>query len=55
MQDDPNAAGEGAPAATAPAGALTRWLPVIVIAGLMTLVFFSHRRGYDDRANRFDE
>ena len=27
----------------------------LVGAGLMALVFFSHRRGYDDRANRPDE
>jgi NADH:ubiquinone oxidoreductase subunit 5 (subunit L)/multisubunit Na+/H+ antiporter MnhA subunit len=27
----------------------------LVGAGLMALVFFSHRRGYDDRANRFDD
>ena len=27
----------------------------LVGAGLMTLVFFSHRRGYDDRVNRLDE
>lgn len=25
---------------------------LLVGAGLMALVFFSHRRGYDDRANR---
>ncbi|MGI9499685.1 MAG: hypothetical protein ACR2P3_06585 [Geminicoccaceae bacterium] len=27
----------------------------LVGAGLMALVFFSHRRGYDDRVNRPDE
>lgn len=27
-------------------------LTFAVGAGLMTLVFYSHRRGYDDRANR---
>ena len=27
----------------------------LVGAGLMSLVFFSHRRGYDDRANRPDD
>ena len=27
----------------------------LVGAGLMALVFFSHRRGYDDRANRVDD
>ncbi len=27
----------------------------LVGAGLMALVFFSHRRGYDDRANRPDD
>jgi NADH:ubiquinone oxidoreductase subunit 5 (subunit L)/multisubunit Na+/H+ antiporter MnhA subunit len=27
----------------------------LVGAGLMALVFFSHRRGYDDRANRLDD
>lgn len=30
-------------------------LTFLVGAGLMTLVFFSHRRGYDDRANRPDK
>lgn len=30
-------------------------LTVLVGAGLMALVFFSHRRGYDDRANRPDD
>lgn len=27
----------------------------VIGAGLMALVFFSHRRGYDDRVNRPDE
>lgn len=27
----------------------------LVGAGLMALVFFSHRRGYDERANRPDD
>jgi len=30
-------------------------LTFLVGAGLMALVFFSHRRGYDDRAGRLDE
>ena len=30
-------------------------LTFLVGAGLMTLVFISHRRGYDDRANRPEE
>ena len=30
-------------------------LTFLVGAGLMALVFFSHRRGYDDRANRLDD
>ena len=39
MQDDPNAPANTAPAAAAPASPLMRWLPVIVIVGLMSLVF----------------
>lgn len=30
-------------------------LTFLVGAGLMSLVFFSHRRGYDDRVNRLDD
>ena len=30
-------------------------LTILVGAGLMALVFYSHRRGYDDRANRPDD
>ncbi|MGI9419174.1 MAG: hypothetical protein ACR2RA_15190 [Geminicoccaceae bacterium] len=30
-------------------------LSLLVGAGLMALVFFSHRRGYDDRVNRPDD
>lgn len=30
-------------------------LSLLVGGGLMALVFYSHRRGYDDRANRLDE
>jgi len=35
--------------------ALGTGLSLLVGAGLMALVFFSHRRGYDDRANRFED
>ena len=30
-------------------------LSLLVGGGLMALVFYSHRHGYDDRANRFDD
>ncbi|MDH3660689.1 MAG: hypothetical protein OEU92_11820 [Alphaproteobacteria bacterium] len=34
---------------------LGAFLTLSVGAGLMALMFFSHRRGYDDRANRPDD
>jgi len=35
--------------------ALGIFFSLIVGVGLMTLVFYSSRAGYDERANRFDE